>query len=94
MSSAPHPHYSTILKKPIATGVIVHDNNRDRTAWVDRLWQSLMHYLLPGDEPRIWQKRSAAGELFYHGYDPRSGRSIDCTTETEMRAWLDQLPYC
>lgn len=85
--------HSSNFSQLIATGVIVHDNNRDRFAWPYRLWQYLMHHLLHGDEPRIWQKCNVAGEVFYHGYDPRSRRLIHCATKTELRAWLDQLPY-
>ena len=80
----------------IATGVIVHDATPEQqpdSSWLYQIWNSLMHHLLRGHEPRIRQKRNAAGDVYYHGYDPRSGRSIHCAIETELRAWLDQLPY-
>jgi hypothetical protein len=80
--------------KPIATGVIIHDSNRDRATWAHRLWQYLMHHLLRGHEPRVWQKRNAAGEVYHCGYDPYSGRTTYLTSDTDLRAWLDQLPYC
>lgn len=44
-------------------------------------------------EPQIWEKRSRTGQIWYHAYDPRTGRSAHCSDENDVRAWLDRLPY-
>lgn len=82
--------------KLMNTGIIVHDASPEKqlnSSWLSRAWKYLMHHLLKGHEPRIWQKRGINGEVFYNGYDPYSGKSTHFATETEMRNWLDRLPY-
>lgn len=94
--STPQQHQATSTKL-IATGVIVHDatpEKQSNASWLSSAWNTLMHYLLRGHEPRIQQKRNAAGDVTYRGYDPRTGNSIQSGTEADMRNWLDQLPYC
>jgi hypothetical protein len=87
-----HPITSTT---PIATGVIVHDAmpGQPNSSWFSRTWNYLMHHLLRGNEPRIWQKRNAAGDIFYGAYDPDSGQLAHFTSDTELRIWLEQLRY-
>lgn len=97
MTSTPHQRYQTTSAKPIATGVIVHDAALEQTqcnpSWLSRAWNYLMHHLARGNEPRVWQKRNAAGDVFYYGYDPYSGRTAHLTSDIDLRAWLEQLPY-
>ena len=77
------------------TGVIVHDTPPEPpdSSWLCQIWNSLMHHLLRGHEPQIRQKRNAAGDVYYYGYDPQSGRSAHFTSDTDLRAWLERLPY-
>jgi hypothetical protein len=93
-TSEQHPMAST---KPIATGVIVHDTlpeqKQSNLSWLSCVWNALIHHLFRGNEPRIRQKSNTAGEVTYHGYDPRTRNSIQCGTEADMRNWLDRLPY-
>ncbi|MBD3886805.1 hypothetical protein IFO70_34780 [Phormidium tenue FACHB-886] len=97
MTFTPQQKYQTTSKKPIATGVIVHDavpqQKQPNPSWLSRTWNYLMHHLLQGNEPRVWQKHNAAGEVFYYGYDPYSGQTTHLTSDIDLRAWLEQLPY-
>jgi hypothetical protein len=45
------------------------------------------------NQPRVRSYRSHAGEMVWDAYDPRSGRSFTCTSEAEMRAWLESRYY-
>jgi hypothetical protein len=98
MTSTPQQKHQTSSNSPITTGVIVHDatpeQKQSNSSWLSFVWNYLMHQLLRGHEPRVWQKSNAAGEVTYHGYDPHTGSSIQCGTEADMRNWFDRLPYC
>jgi hypothetical protein len=82
----------------MTTGVIVHDAKPEQKQsylfWLRHCCTALMHHLLRGNEPCVWEKHNSAGEIYYLCYDPRTRRSVHCGTETEVRVWLDQLPYC
>lgn len=62
-------------------------------SWLSTRWTSLVRYFTEAREPKIRQKRTAAGDVFYHAYDPYSGRSAYLTSDTDLRIWLEQLPY-
>jgi hypothetical protein len=62
-------------------------------SWLGNTWDFLIHWLVGNDEPRIWQEYDRSGEIWWHAYDPVTGRSVCCPTEDELRAWLDELPY-
>lgn len=95
MSSSPSKQHQTVAK-PIATGIIVHDatpeQKQPHLSWLSRALNFLKRQLLRGNEPRVWQKRNAAGQITYHCYDPHSGRSTYCDSEIEVMEWLDRLP--
>jgi hypothetical protein len=79
----------------INTGVIVHDETPEQKypSWLRHVWAYLMHHILRGDEPRIWERHNSAREVYYRCYDPRTGQSISCGSEAEVRIWLEQLPF-
>lgn len=56
----------------------------------NRAWQYLVNSLTRAQEPQIWQSYDRQGNLWWHGYDPITGRSICRDSETEMRIWLEE----
>jgi hypothetical protein len=80
----------------ITTDVIVHHDTPQQkqpsASWLSCVWKYLMHHLLNGHEPRVWQKRNAAGEILYCAYDPYTRRSASLTSDIDLRIWLEQLP--
>lgn len=57
---------------------------------LSRLWQHLVAALTKAQEPQIWQSYDHQGNLWWHGYDPMTGRSICRDSEAEMRIWLEE----
>lgn len=59
----------------INTVVIVHDATLEQKcpSWVRSFWAYLMHPILQGHEPCIWETRNATGEIHYRCYNPRTG---------------------
>lgn len=60
---------------------------------LEQLWNSLLNTFVSASEPRIYQKRNAAGELYYKVYDPIARQTNTFFSETEVRVWLDQRYY-
>lgn len=91
-----HKH-QTASAELMATNVTVHHSTpqqkQPKASWLSCTWKYLMHHLLNGHEPRVWQKRNAAGEILYCAYDPHTGRSAYLTSDIDLRIWLEQLPY-
>lgn len=84
-----------ITTRIINTGVIVHDatSEQKRPSWLHRFWAYLMHQILRGHEPGIWEKHNSARGIYYRCYDPRTGQSVTCDNEAEVQIWLEQLPF-
>lgn len=55
--------------------------------------QAILDVAVKDNEPKILQIRDRHGQIWWRAYDPKSRRSLVCTTEDEVRLWLDQLPY-
>jgi hypothetical protein len=89
--------HQTASEELMVTDVIVPNETpqqkQSNASWLSCAWQYLMHHLLNGHEPRVWQKRNTAGEVFYRAYDPYTGRSAYLTSDIDLRIWLEQLPY-
>ncbi|MBE9182997.1 hypothetical protein IQ268_31160 [Oculatella sp. LEGE 06141] len=63
------------------------------TTSLNSVWNSLRAYLFTSSEPRIWTTVDSLGETQWHGYDPLTRQSVECTSETDMRIWLEQRHY-
>jgi hypothetical protein len=61
--------------------------------WIYRFWAFLTHSFTKSHEPHVWQTSDRHGEIWWNAHDPVSGQSLVCTTEAEVRIWLDRLPY-
>ncbi len=55
---------------------------------LSRIWNAL--FTSVSDEPRIWQKRDRFGNVWWYVYDPISHRSIQFSSEQEVRRWLEK----
>lgn len=53
----------------------------------------LIQSLAGSREPHVWQRQDASGQLWWHGYDPVSDHHICCTSEEELRIWLESRYY-
>lgn len=58
-----------------------------------QLWLWLRSSLLSSDEPRVWPTHDRSGQVWWHGYDPATGRSVNYVTEAEIRVWIEQRHY-
>lgn len=61
--------------------------------FLSHLWQNLFAALTKPQEPQIWQGYDRQGNLWWHGYDPITGRSICRDSEKEMRIWIEERYY-
>jgi hypothetical protein len=61
--------------------------------WLSNRWKAFLYTLSASHEPRVWQERDRTGQIWWRGYDSYTGQMVYCSTEAEMRAWLEQLPY-
>lgn len=60
-------------------------------SWLQNLCNNYVYHLANSEEPQVWQKRDRHGEIGWRAYDPVSGRSLVCSSEKEVRIWLEQL---
>lgn len=54
------------------------------------IWDNVLLILTIRNEPQIRQSIDAEGKLYWRIDDPRTGRSITCESEREVRRWLEQ----
>jgi hypothetical protein len=59
-------------------------------SFFNRILQYLVNSVIEAQEPQVWQSYDRQGNLWWHGYDPMTGRSISRDSETEMRIWLEE----
>jgi hypothetical protein len=59
-------------------------------SFFNRVWQYLVNSVNKVQEPQIWQSYDRQGNLWWHGYDPMTGRSICRDSEAEMRIWIEE----
>lgn len=60
---------------------------------LQQFWQDLAGELTGNGEPRLWQTLDRAGNAFWNGYDPTTGRSVRGLSEADMLTWLEQRHY-
>lgn len=59
----------------------------------EQLWNSALEFFTRSPEPKIYEKRDGAGNLYFQVYDPIAHQSSTFSTEQEVRIWLDQRYY-
>lgn len=63
--------------------------SQNLSLWLSRLWQALAKAVTEGNEPRVWQTVSRAGDIYWHIYDPKTGCTTHLASEMAVRQWLD-----
>lgn len=51
---------------------------------------TLLLMFTSSDEPQISRAIDAAGKPHWEVYDPRTGRSVLCDSEQDIRVWMEQ----
>ncbi len=53
-------------------------------------WTLLFRSMAPSGEPVIKTWRDRQGQMFYAVYDPTTGQRLTCSSEAEVRQWIEQ----
>lgn len=64
-----------------------------RQAWLHEIWQALDIALFRDLESRMWQSIDKTGRTSWHIYNPKTGNTLDLTSNDEICMWLEQLFY-
>ncbi len=60
---------------------------------LNSLWEQLIKLASGSSEPVVEQRQDRQGYRYYAIYDPRTGQRTICSSEAEVRAWLEQRYY-
>ena len=60
---------------------------------IGRIWKSLFVKQKSSSELRIWHTSDGAGNIWWSGYDSRTGQSIEQLSEAEMRIWIERRQH-
>lgn len=60
---------------------------------LDAVWQRLATFAVGSSEPVVMQRCDRQGHRYYVVYDPRTQSRTICSSETEVRAWLESRYY-
>lgn len=72
---------------------LAHKNNDQKNNfWSSfyRLLAATLNAMAGSSEPKIQQRRDRIGQTIWFVYDPVSGQNSRFTSESEVRAWLDE----
>lgn len=64
-------------------------NNQKLSLWLVNIWKFLAK-AFQTNELQIWQKTNRQGDTYWKVYHPATGRTAYCSTELEVRIWIDQ----
>ena len=59
-------------------------------SWLERAARAFVQRLVADAEPQVWYTCDAEGNLWWHAYDPITGRSLYDASEAEIRVWIEQ----
>lgn len=57
---------------------------------IAHIWQAIAAFLSVSDDPRLWQTKSASGDILWNAYDPKTNCHAEGLTEQDMRIWLEE----
>jgi len=93
-SDAPDVRIVEIASSEKTTGVKRDRDCFSRFRWLIFQWGSnLKTLLLSGSEPRVYWGRDRNGQSYLKIYDPVSGETVYCESQTEARAYLEKRYY-
>ncbi len=91
-----HPHAIVLEQYPsdIHTSRLNTLWRRIKT-WVspDAIWSTIAKRAAGSSDPIIEQRRDRQGYAYYIVYDPTTQERSICSSETEVRAWLERRYY-
>ncbi len=53
------------------------------------LWQQLVDAIVHANDLQVWTTTDGGNALWWHAYNPRSGKSVVTDSESEMRLWIE-----
>jgi hypothetical protein len=53
--------------------------------------QKIGKFLRESQELQVWQKVDRNGNIYWRAYDPITGKSFTSGSESDIRAWIEQL---
>jgi hypothetical protein len=56
-------------------------------------WQRIYQFFVGGNELNVWQTIDRTGQSVWHAYDPLTGASTVCRSESEMVDWIETCYY-
>jgi hypothetical protein len=59
-------------------------------SWFNTVAKTLIRFIQPSDEPRVWEHQNRNGTVYWCVYDPTSGFKACLGSELEVRFWLEQ----
>jgi hypothetical protein len=85
--------------KEYCASELILDEQSDRSArkgqsilaLIENLWQNAIAALTEEPKLKIWQKRDRYGHIYWHAYDPCTGKSVCFASELEMLIWIEKL---
>ncbi|MFQ4145060.1 hypothetical protein [Chlorogloeopsis sp. ULAP02] len=54
-------------------------------------WQKIVKLLQENQELQVYQKDDRNGNTYWQVYDPLTGKSFTSGSESDIRAWIEQL---
>jgi hypothetical protein len=73
-----------------------HQPTQPKQNWkteLNELWKRAIAYFAASDEPHVWQSQNQQGETVWNAHDPRTGRSVNDLSASELRVWLEERHY-
>jgi hypothetical protein len=58
---------------------------------MQKLWQRAIAALMKEPELKIRRKLDRYGHIYWHVYDPYTGKSVSFVSELELLSWIDNL---
>lgn len=82
-----------MTKSTVVVGNTLHSTydrpQHTETLGLRRTWQKWLVGFKSIDEPRIWQTIDDSENVWWHVYDPVTGRSATRESTIELLAWID-----
>jgi hypothetical protein len=75
---------------------VFHQPTQPGRTWkteVNDLWQTAIAHLAVSDEPHVWKSQDERGYTVWNAYDPKTGRSVNKLSESDVRVWLEERHY-
>ncbi|MDM9379185.1 hypothetical protein QUB80_00485 [Chlorogloeopsis sp. ULAP01] len=59
--------------------------------FMSNFWQKIVNLLQKHQELQVYQKNDHKGNTYWQAYDPLTGKSFTSGSESDVRAWIEQL---